>query len=251
MWQFLNEGLYPYLCELFRTTTTRSATLLFFACVAVAGVVAYLLGSINSAVLISRVFFRDDVRRHGSGNAGTTNMLRTYGVGAAVGTLLGDILKTVLAILFAYVMTGAGWKNGFALELASMGAYVAALGCVMGHIFPLYHKFRGGKGVLCAATAIGMLSPWVLLVLLLVFIVTVAVTKYVSLGSCLTAAIYPIFLPSLIRAICGAYPMGHITVISLLLAALIVYMHRENIKRLRAGEESRISFSHKPKGEDE
>ncbi len=242
---FFDKGLYPLLAELFRTTTEGAALALFFGCVLLAGVIGYFLGGINSAILISKLFYRDDIRRHGSGNAGTTNMLRTYGVGAAIGTLLGDILKTVLSILIAYTLTGTGWDSGFAVGLASMGAYVAALGCVMGHVFPVYYGFRGGKGVLCASTAIAMLSPYVFLFLLLIFVVTVAITKYVSLGSCLAAAVYPLFLNGLCVGIVGAYPLGHATVISILLAVLILYLHKDNIKRLRAGEEHRISFRKK------
>lgn len=247
MSEFLKRGVYPLLAELFRTTSETSALILFFACVVVAGVIGYFLGGLNSAIVISKLLYRDDIRRHGSGNAGATNMLRTYGVGAAVLTLLGDILKTVLSIFIAYLLTGSGWVNGFAVELASMGAYVAALGCVMGHVFPIYYGFRGGKGVLCASTAIAMLSPYVFLFLLLIFVVTVAITKYVSLGSCLAAAVYPLFLNGLILAIVGAYPLGHSTVISMLIAILILFKHKDNIQRLRKGEEHRISF--KKKGE--
>lgn len=247
MSEFFKRGLYPLLAELFHTTTERGTLILFFFCVFLAGVIGYFLGALNSAIVISKVVYRDDIRRHGSGNAGATNMLRTYGAGAAALTLLGDVLKTVLAIFIAYVLTGTGWVGGFAVELASMGAYVAALGCVMGHVFPVYYGFRGGKGVLCASTAIAMLSPYVFLFLLLIFVVTVAITKYVSLGSCLAAAVYPLFLNGLILGILEAYPPLHAIAVSILMAVLILYKHKDNIRRLRKGEESRISFGKKEK----
>ena len=105
------------------------------AILAFAVLIPYLLGSINSAVVISRLLYHDDVRNHGSGNAGTTNMLRTYGKVAALLTLLGDVLKTVLAVCI----------GSFTLS-AAIGGWIAAFFCMIGHIFPLYYRFRGGKG---------------------------------------------------------------------------------------------------------
>lgn len=204
----------------------------------IAMLVPYLLGSINSAVAISRLLYRDDIRRHGSGNAGTTNMLRTYGKVAALLTLLGDVLKTVIAVCFASLLLSA-----------DIGGWVAALFCMLGHIFPIYYRFRGGKGVLCVATAIAILSPLAFLCAFTAFVILVAFTKYVSLGSIFAALTLPlfvnfenrIFLPSL----------GIDALIAVTMALIIVWCHRENIKRIRAGNESKLSFHSKKKSEGE
>ena len=113
--------------------------------------IGYLLGSVNSAVIISRVFYRDDIRTHGSGNGGTTNVMRTYGKAAAIGTFAGDIAKTALSVLIGALLMGED------------GAYMAGLGAIIGHIFPLYFHFRGGKGVACAAALVAAIAddlPW-------------------------------------------------------------------------------------------
>ena len=200
----------------------------------VAGIVVpYLLGSINSAVFLSRVLYHDDVRKHGSGNAGTTNMLRTYGKAAALFTLLGDILKTVLAVTCGSLLMGA-----------SLGGWVAALFCMLGHIFPIYSRFKGGKGVLCAATAVAMLSPYAFLCVLLTFIILVSMTKYVSLGSIVGGLMLPLF----INMFNNITKTGGINgLISVMIALLILWCHRENIKRIQNRTESKLSFRKKDK----
>ncbi len=240
MRDFLNTGLYPLFSRWLQVSSAGGAVALYLGFFALCIIVPYLLGSINTAVVLSRAFWKDDVRKHGSGNGGMTNMLRVYGTWAALFTFLGDILKTALAIFFAFSMLGAGWVGaGFALNYP---AHIAALFCVLGHIFPIYHRFRGGKGVLCAATAIGILAPWVLLIMLLIFVVTVAVTKYVSLGSILSAATYPLFYSVLIRALFSSTAPGIVMILTFLLAGVLIFMHRANIKRLRNQEEPRLSF---------
>lgn len=245
MTEFFKQGVYPYLCRWWHTQTDAAAYGVLAACIAAACLAGYLLGSINSAVILSRLVWHDDIRRHGSGNAGTTNMLRTYGKGAALLTLLGDILKTVLAVFLAFCLTGSGRVAcGFSWGVSSVGAYGAALFCVVGHIFPLYAHFRGGKGVLCAATAVAVLSPAVFPLVLIVFLATVAFTRYVSLGSVVSACAYPLFLTGFMRMIGLPIPFN-IPLAAILIAVLIVYMHRTNIARLRAGEENKLSFRRK------
>ena len=193
-------------------------------------IIPYLLGSINSAILISRIFYGEDIRTHGSGNAGTTNMLRTYGKGAALGTLLGDMLKTAFAVVLASFMMSV-----------HLGGWLAGLFCIFGHVFPLYYHFKGGKGVLCAATAIAFLAPFVFLIMLAIFIGIVAMTKYVSLGS-MTAAF---FLPILVSSI---QPLGGINgLVSVVIALFVIWCHRENIKRIQNRTESKLSFKKKEK----
>ena len=237
---FLDQGLYPLVSRWLKITTENGAVALYLGFFALCIVVPYLLGSINTAVVLSRTIWKDDVRRHGSGNGGMTNMLRTYGPIAAILTFLGDIIKTALSILFAFSMLGAGWVGaGFAMNFIP---HVAALFCVLGHIFPIYHRFRGGKGVLCAATAIAILAPWVFFILLLIFICTVAVSKYVSLGSIVAAVTYPLFYNVLVRALFTSTPPAIVVLCVFLLMGTLVFMHRSNIKRIWNGEENRLTF---------
>ena len=199
----------------------------------IAILIPYLLGSLNSAVVLSRLLYRDDIRNHGSGNAGTTNMLRTYGKAAALLTLLGDALKTAIAVCFASFLLSA-----------DVGGWIAALFCVIGHIFPVYYRFRGGKGVLCAATAMAILSPLAFVCALLCFIFIVSITKYVSLGSIFGSLTLPLFV-NFENRIFPPFLMGIDALIAVMMALLIVWCHRENIKRIRAGKESKLSFKKK------
>ena len=205
---------------------------------------AYLLGSINSAIIISKVIYHDDIRRHGSGNGGTTNMLRTFGARAALFTLLFDMLKTVIAIGIAGFLFGFQYITG-AVSVNEL-CYIAGICAVIGHVFPIYHKGKGGKGVLCAATMGLMLSPLLFLILLAVFVLIVAVTKYVSLGSTVSVGLYPVVLHAFVKVL---YPTaalsGLITVSTIALALLVFWCHRENIKRVMDHTERKISFKKK------
>ncbi len=198
--------------------------------------VPYLFGSINSAVIISRLLYRDDVRNHGSGNAGMTNMLRTYGKGAAGLTLLGDLLKTVLAVSCGSLVMGE-W----------LGGWTACLFCMLGHIFPIFHKFRGGKGVLCAATGVLVLSPFCFLCVFTIFVLLVSVTRYVSLGS----VVGGMMLPLIVNAEGQIWPgsMAINGLISVVMALLILWCHRGNLKRIQNRTESKLTFK-KKKDED-
>ena len=192
-------------------------------------VVPYLLGSLNFGVIWSKLIYKDDVRSHGSGNAGATNMLRNYGKKAGIITLLGDILKTVISCLFGILV----W--------ATYGAYIAGLFCMMGHMFPVFFKFKGGKGVACLAAMV-LVTDWrAFLFLFFVFVVIVLGTKFVSLGSVIGAMLYPVVL----NRINPDVPFGWL--IATIVAALVVFMHRENIKRLLKGTENKISLGSKKK----
>lgn len=186
--------------------------------------VAYLMGSFNFATFISKKKYNDDIREHGSGNAGMTNMMRTYGTKAAAFTLLGDFLKTVLAVFVGYLVFG------------KTGGYVAGLGAVIGHTWPLYYNFKGGKGVVTAITMILCTKPILALLLIIIFVAIVAATKYISLGSIMCSLLYPVLL----------HNFGTVGIIELiccfLVVVLLVYNHRENLKRLYAGKENKFSF---------
>lgn len=204
-------------------------------------VFSYLLGSISSAIIVSKVMCNDDVRKHGSGNAGLTNMLRTYGKGAAALTLLGDMLKTAVAILLCAITFGFSYQNGIS---TSGVCYLAGLCAVMGHVFPVFYGFKGGKGVLVTAVMTLILAPTVFFILIAIFAAVVAISGFVSLGSLTVATLYPI-------AIClCSYLMGGkiptLTVIcTLFLCLFVIWCHRTNIKRLLAGTEKKISVGKK------
>lgn len=197
--------------------------------------IPYLLGSVNFALVISKLFYHDDIRKYGSGNAGMTNMLRTYGKGAALATLLCDMLKSVVSVLLGSFMLGTAF-----------GGYLAGTFCILGHIFPIFFKFKGGKGVATVAAMILTLDPLCFLILLIVFVLLVAATKYVSLGSTICMMLYPIITYKLATHGSVGFPV----LFSFLVAALIVFMHRSNIMRIKNHTENKISFSkHNKNGE--
>ena len=202
-------------------------------------VVAYLLGSVNFALVISKLVYHDDIRTHGSGNAGTTNVLRTYGKGAAVATFAGDGLKGVVAILIACAVFGGTFY-------APAAAYLAALFAITGHIFPCFAKFRGGKGFATSFISILALNPVLFLILCFVFFPLVLGTHYVSLGSITTMWFYSLFLFSLGKTFNPTGDYGVPALCALLMALLVTFSHRTNIKRLLNRTESKTYFFKKP-----
>ena len=211
-------------------------------------VAAYLLGSINSAIIISRLLYKEDIRTKGSGNAGMTNMHRNYGLGAAGLTLAGDLGKTVLAIALAGVLFGFRYT---ALISVSDMCYIAGLCSVLGHVFPVFYGFKGGKGVLSTATMVLVLSPIVFAILILIFIALVAFSRYVSLGSVSAAALYPVVLhayfsfPEMVNPEIQTGIPPLVAVSAIALAILIVWCHRANLKRIGEGTENKLSFGKK------
>ena len=191
--------------------------------------VAYILGSFNFAIIISGRTYKQDIRNFGSKNAGMTNMMRTYGKKAAALTLLGDAMKSVVAAIVGYAVFGQS------------GAYVAGCACILGHMFPVFYKFKGGKGVVTAATSILMCNPIVFLIVILIFVIIVAFTKYISLGSIMCALMYPFILNMIERIFNGGCEL-YALLSALLVSVLLLYKHRENFKRLREGKESKFSF---------
>lgn len=205
--------------------------------------VAYLLGSINFAIIISGKKYKDDIRSHGSKNAGMTNMMRTYGKKAAVFTLLGDALKAVAACSIGYVVMG------------QLGAYAAGLFCMVGHVFPIYYGFKGGKGVVTAAATVLMTDPPTFLILLILFVVMVAIWRYISLASITCMALYPLILSFISKLLTNAgtgVAKASIGVpFAVLMAILIIAKHWTNIQRLRTGTESKFSFKKSVKSTSE
>ena len=191
--------------------------------------IAYLIGSINFSVIISKKIAGFDVREKGSGNAGTTNILRAVGVNAAAITLICDILKGVVAILIARLM-----GNIFEDVNTDILIQLAGIFVVVGHTFPIFFEFKGGKGV---ATSLGVIltSNWKIGLICLVFgIVIIALSKMVSMGSIGAAILFPILIIFLDGTTYFIY--------GVLLAAFVIFNHRENIKRILNGTENKISF---------
>jgi len=222
-------------------------------------VIAYLLGSINTSIIVSK-FKGTDIREHGSGNAGLTNTLRIFGKGAALVVLIGDLLKGVIAILLARLVVGqyvmferaaiaaSGTLDFVKLEMLGnlevIADQIAGIAVVIGHIFPIFYKFKGGKGVLTSAVVILMMKWQIGLICLAVFIVIVAVTRYVSLGSVMAALTFP-------SVVLVSYRIPWIgdcidlLLFGLILAFLVIAKHHGNISRLLKGEERRLSFGSK------
>ena len=203
---------------------------------------SYLLGSVNSAIIVSKVMYRDDIRTHGSGNAGLTNMLRTYGKKAAAFTLIGDMLKTALAIAVAAGLLGIHYIGGINYDEGF--CYMAGLFAVLGHVFPVYYGFKGGKGVLVTSTMALILTPIPFAILLAIFVGIVAASGYVSLGSVSVATLYPILVNGYILLFFDGAPLI-ISLCTIILAVFIVWCHRENLERISNRTERKISFKKK------
>lgn len=205
--------------------------------VIIVAVCAYLIGSINFSVIISKKLAGFDVRQKGSGNAGTTNMLRSVGKGAAAITLVCDILKGVVAILFALLISWIAKNISGALLVQTAGIAV-----ILGHTFPVFFEFKGGKGV---ATSLGVLIciNWKVGLLCLVFaIIIMAVTRMVSAGSCTAAILYPVLTLFGVQKDFFIVAGESYLVFSLILALIVIFNHRENIKRILTGKENKLSF---------
>ena len=205
-------------------------------------VVAYLLGSISFSVIFGKKFKGVDVRESGSKNAGTTNVLRVAGKKAAACALICDILKGVVAVLIAYVITKFGFAQDINGVILVQNAGIAA---IIGHMFPIFYGFKGGKGV---ATTLGilLLLNWKIGLIICIFMIIVIIaTKMVSVASLGAAMLYPV----LVIFISDGYLIlseeifahGYF-VFSIIIAGIIAYNHRANIKRLATGTENKISF---------
>ena len=198
-------------------------------------VISYLIGSINSSILISKAVTGKDIRTSGSGNAGATNMLRTMGKKYAVITLVIDILKGVVALLLA--------KLAINLGAYTSATYIAGVAVVLGHNFPVFFGFKGGKGV---ATSLGvvLLLDWKIgLITLVVALVVMAISKYVSLGS-ITAAVVFMVLQIVAMAVTDAFDIARLICV-LILGGLLIIRHRANIARLANGTENKLGSKKK------
>ncbi len=203
----------------------------------IVAIIAYLLGSISFSVIISKKVAGFDVREKGSGNAGSTNVLRAVGKGAAAITLVCDILKGVVAVLIAFLAGKIvkGLDNALLVQIAGI--------CViLGHTFPVFFKFKGGKGI---ATSLGVLliTNWQIGLICLVFaLVLIALTRMVSVGSIAAAVLFPVLVIFINQNYLVSASNWSYLIYSIILAVLVIFNHRANIKRLLAGEENKLSF---------
>ena len=209
----------------------------------IVAVIAYLIGSVNFSIIISKKMAGFDVREKGSGNAGTTNMLRSVGKKAALITLICDILKGVVSIGLAIIIGNIAKYLDRELLLQ-----IAGIAVVLGHTFPIFFGFKGGKGV---ATSLGVLlmSNWQIGLICLVFaLVLMILTRMVSLGSCVAAVLFPVltlFINQHYTVLTEGKNGNVYFVYSIILAIIVLYNHRENIKRILNGTENKLSFSKK------
>ena len=199
--------------------------------------VAYLLGCFNGAVIVSKYILLDDVRRHGSGNAGLTNFYRTFGGALTFAVILCDVLKMAAAVWAGQLLLRY-WGGGFWAREATMFLYAkywAGLFCLLGHMFPCMFRFRGGKGILSGGT-LAILIDWrIALVVWGGFLLLFLLTRYVSLGSVFAGVSFP-FLSWY------CYPDPVVVILAFCAGGLVVWKHRENIQRLVQGKERRFHF---------
>lgn len=212
---------------------------------------AYLLGSISSSIIFTKLFLNKDIRDFGSGNAGTTNVLRSAGKLPALLTLLGDFGKAAVAVLLVRLFLPGGDP-----VLVELGIYLAGFCCLMGHLYPLYYGFKGGKGVLVSATMILFIDWRVFLVEIGLFILLTALSGWVSLGSVAAAIAYPFatwlmyneLSPAAGVTLNGTYAFLYenqrliASCIAAVFGLVVVIKHRGNIKRIIRGEERKLSF---------
>ena len=235
----LVPGMFGLMIKWAESQTDKTAYyVIFIAAIAITAIAGYLLGSLNSAIIVSKSLYHKDIRSFGSGNAGLTNMYRVYGKKGALFTLLGDVLKQVVSVFLGIIVAG------------QTGAYIAGLFCMLGHIFPVYYGFKGGKGVLTAATMILIIDPLIFLVLIVVFAVVLLFTQYVSLASIIAAITYPaaVYYAAKIRT--GNSPDIYSLLFALFVGIIVIFMHRSNIFRIFNNEENKFSFKSKPQAQE-
>ena len=204
----------------------------------VVAAVSYFLGCFNGAVIVSKYILHNDIRNHGSGNAGLTNFYRVFGGGLTFVVILCDVIKAILAILIGTLVIGmvtGGWMGPV------LGKYWAGLFCLLGHMFPCMFHFKGGKGILSGGTIAIMMDWRIALVVWGGFLILAALTKWVSLGSIWAGASFPF-------ATWFVYHDLFLLILAIIIGGLIVWKHRGNLKRILSGTESKFSLHKKKEG---
>lgn len=227
-------------------------------CLALTMIISYLLGSCNSSIIVVRLLKHEDIREQGSKNAGLTNTLRCYGKIPALLTLIGDLAKGILAVLLSLLVfkliiggdcfTAPPLYYPEILDEKSIG-YISGFFAILGHIFPLYYGFKGGKGILVSCSILIVIDPLTFVIIIPFFALMVFITRYVSVSSIASAVVYPILtfiLHYFVEGIPTDVCIAHVILVACT-SALLIYMHRTNIKRLIAGTENKFSFKSKNK----
>lgn len=204
---------------------------------ALTALAAYFCGCFNGAVIVSKYILRDDVRTHGSGNAGLTNFYRTFGGPLTLLVILLDVVKAVVAVLIGVWVFGSVLGHG-APPWIVLGKYWAGLFCMLGHMFPCMFRFKGGKGILSGGTIAIMIDWRLALVCWGGFLILAVLTRWVSLGSLSTGITFPLMTWIL-------YQNWILLILGLIIGALIIWKHRGNLQRLLKGEESKFSLHRK------
>ncbi len=201
-----------------------------FAKYAFIAVAAYLFGSINGAIITSKYYYKKDIRNFGSGNAGLTNFYRVFGKSGAALVILIDIVKSAIPVLIA------GWLMGLTGRWVE-GCAFAGFFAMLGHSYPVYYNFKGGKTVMAGGTIVWFVDWRVGIIVWSVFILSVVLSHYISLGSIIGGILYPVSL-----AVLGVPCWFTITMVSLS-GALLIFRHKENLKRIIRGTESKFKFN--------
>lgn len=202
---------------------------------ALTAIIGYIMGSVNGSIIVSRFLFGSDVRRQGSGNAGLTNFYRTYGITGIVGVIAIDVLKGVLGTLIGGLLLNLAAPVGFEAEFTDVGRLVATFCVILGHVFPIFYGFKGGKGILTGVSCVFVVDYHAAIIALVIFAIVVVATHYVSLGSVLSTMSVPVtLLANGFSGIC--------MILTIVSVALIVIKHAENISRLIHHKEPKISF---------
>ena len=223
--------------------------------VILSAVLGYLCGSVSFSILFTRWFKQDDIRNYGSGNAGATNVLRSVGKLPAALTFVFDFIKCVISVVLGYLILQWVCRSiGVPEDLSVIGKYAGGLGCLFGHIFPLYFGFRGGKGVVTTAALIALLDVRVFIPCILTFAIIFAAKRIVSLSSVVAACCYPVYTFIIVfffdyakspLSVHGAERMGTVmaqTLAAVLIAVIVLITHRANLKRLLRGEEKPLTL---------
>lgn len=206
----------------------------------ISAVISYLLGSCNSSIIVVRLLKHEDVREHGSKNAGLTNTLRCYGKFPALLTLIGDLGKGIVSVLLSILVFRIFIGEG-SFNRQTVG-YISGIFAILGHIFPIYYGFRGGKGVLVASSILLVIDWQTFVIIIPFFAVVLLISKYVSVASISAAVFYPV-LTFLLHYFVQHEPLNTCIVHTALVAVtgiLLIYMHRTNIQRLRNGTENKF-----------
>ena len=202
---------------------------------ALTAIIGYIMGSVNGSIIVSRFLFGSDVRRQGSGNAGLTNFYRTYGITGIVGVIAIDVLKGALGTLIGGLLLNLAAPAGFEAEFTDVGRLVATFCVILGHVFPIFYGFKGGKGILTGVSCVFVVDYHAAIIALVIFAIVVVATHYVSLGSVLSTLSVPVtLLANGFSGIC--------MILTIVSVALIVIKHAENISRLIHHKEPKISF---------